>query len=638
MKGRALRKTSRAWASSGLGWALCAIGVFVYGVEHWRRGASARATQTEGARFMALAGCLLGPDAPQLVYRAQEIRQRLRALAMDTPLALAPSWLDPCVPLARALAVEGARVDVTRTVTAAPTHVGPRARELALQIARVGLVWQVRGGDPEVDMDTLAELLVRTAAELELAGVVLPRTGTLTASPGAPMAPAPAPLPRPALIELPGLDPLPLGTPRRFLVGSPLPALSAVRVDPRGVSIEPRGNTPARAWQVRAQGLVRILPEDGRADGLAPVLLDGPAAVLGLGRVAAPPPRTPLAAISLDALATDRALWLAESVRGNAPVLARLPVARAEAATALRLAPPTPAFATPGGPVTPSEEVALGADGRDIYVAFTAHTGPAEVRVGVVRAQEGGARPAVAAVPFAAGPWSLRARRPGLSFCHTRGGLWLVAAGYDRWHLGRVGADGVHEALEIPRDPGFLDESVVVRCSEAAMVVYGASRPRRSPVVRCAGDGCARVGPWAPMHPRDLVAYTTVGPDGERVTHPEWPWRVASLDDGSLLAVRAAGTLCALSRWTPGSLGWSPERVIFDAAAAEHGVTLRALELYVEGSQALIALGLPGATALLASDDGGRSWAGPGGPNPSAIPAARSADDAPVMAARGPRW
>jgi len=612
--------------------------VFVYGVEHWRRGAAAQATRTEGQRFVALAGCLLGADAPRLVYRAHDVRQRLRALAMDTPLALAPTWIDPCVPLARALAVEGQRVDVTRTVTAAPTRVGRRARALALQVARVGLVWQVRGGDPEVDMDTLADDLVQTAAELELAGVVLPRTGTLRASPDAPLAPTPLPLPAPTPLDLPGLDPLPLGSPRRFLVGSPLPALSAVRVDASGVWVEPRGNTPARAWRVRAQGLVRILPEDGRADGLAPVLLDGPASVLGLGRVAAPPPRTPNAAVSLDAVSTERALWLAEAVRGNAPVLARLPITATQAATALRLAPPTPTFASPAGPTLPSEEVALGQDGHAVYAAFTMHTALDAVGVGVVRAQEGG-RTTVSPVPFVTGPWTLRAQHPQLSFCRTRDTLWLVASGHSGWQIGRIDGEGVHAVVTVTREAGARDPAATVRCDAAAMVVHGATRPRHSPILRCAHGECTRVEPWAPMHPRDLVAYATVGADGERVMHPEWPWRVVSLDDGSLLAVRAAGTICALSRWSPQRPSWTTERVLFDAAATEHGVTLRTLELYAEGSTALLALGLPGGLALLTSSDGGRSWSGPAGMRPSRAQNPASAPgDAPIMAARGRRW
>lgn len=629
-----VRTTSQAWTASGLVWSLCAVGVFVYGVEHWRRGAAARATRTEAQRFVALSGCLLGPDALARVYQAHEVRQRLRALAMETPLALAPTWIDPCVPLARDLALEGARVDVTRTVTAAPTQVGRRARELALQVARVGLVWQVRGGDPEVDMDTLAELLVRTAAELELAGVPLPRTGRVEPTPGAPVAPLPTLLPRPTLLDLPGLEPLPLGTPRRFLVGTPLPALAAVRVGSAGVWVEPRGNTEARAWRVRSQGLVRILPEDGRADGLAPVLLDGADTVLGLGRVAAPPPRTPNAAVSLDALAADQALWLAESVRGNAPVLARLPVARNEPATALRLAPPTPAFATPRGSVTPEEEVALGGDGRQVFVAYTVHSAATVSEVSVLRAPTR-ARPVVSPVPFGSGPWRLAGARPSLSFCATRDGLWLLAAGRDRWRIGRVTAEGVEDVWRTaaPASGGALDVAVTVRCNAAAMLVHGAVRPRHNPVVRCAGARCGGVAPWVPPHPNDLPAYTTAGPDGRRVTHPEWPWRVVALDDGSLLAARAVGTVCAVSRWTPGAAAWGPERVVLDAAATEHGVTVQSLELYADGGRALLVVALPTGLALLGSDDGGRSWA-----PPATTRGVRGARGAAIVAATGRRW
>ena len=110
--------------------AFAAIGVFAYGVEHWRRRTAARAGRSERERFAALSLCLVGPEGARRVDHVDETRQRLRRLAMDTSLTTAPTWIDRCLPLARALTVEGAAVDVTGRPGSVRTQVARRAGEL----------------------------------------------------------------------------------------------------------------------------------------------------------------------------------------------------------------------------------------------------------------------------------------------------------------------------------------------------------------------------------------------------------------------------------------------------------------------------------------------------------------------------
>ena len=55
-----------------------AIGVFAYGVEHWRRRTAARAGRSERERFAALGLCLVGAEGARRVDHVDETRQRLR--------------------------------------------------------------------------------------------------------------------------------------------------------------------------------------------------------------------------------------------------------------------------------------------------------------------------------------------------------------------------------------------------------------------------------------------------------------------------------------------------------------------------------------------------------------------------------
>ncbi len=606
----------RGFGSAATWIALGALGTFAYGVEHWRSRASARANRGERERFHRLAECLLGHDGDALVYAPGEARRRLRALAMATPLTPAPTWLDRCVPLARDLAVHGSAVDVTGTLSSVPTHVGERARELALALAQVGLAWQVRAGDPDTDMDRVADLLTHTAAEIGLASA-RPTRGIPDPA-GALRAPVAQPFPRMAHLGIQGLVPLPLGTPGRFLVGAPLPLASTVSVSEATLRVDAVANVDARYWRYTPQGLVRIVAEEGASDGLAPVLLDGPAGRLGSGRIAGPPRDTDRAVVALDAASTGGVLWLAEAVRGQPPTLCRL--APGTAATAARLAPAP--VAEPHAP-PPDEEVAVGTDGPTILAAFTRHTpGLGTVLVSLVRAV-GGARAAVEPMAVTGDPWTVEGRHPRLAFCQGGTSTWLFAAGRDGWRAGLVrarslvGAAAVHTLPGRSADGGAAparhwDETLTVRCVGDVALAYGRERPRASPLLLCRatpeGPVCTALPAPPSPQPVDLALFATEGLHGERTVHAEWPFAAVPLPDGAVVAARAAGTMVAVTRLDPGATRWRPERVVLDAAADEHGSTVRGVELYAAGPRVLLVTATAGELRAAATEDGGGAW------------------------------
>lgn len=581
--------------------AFAAIGVFAYGVEHWRRRASARVGRSERERFAALSLCLVGPEGARRVDHVEETRRRLRRLALETPLEPATTWVDACLPLARALAVEGAAVDVTGRPGAASTQVARRARELTRALSRVGLVWQVRAGDLETDFDQVAEFMARTAAEIDLA------TGgaSVFASKGV-RAPTVPPLPAPLTVEVPGLFPLPVGGPRRFLVGTPAPSLSAVSLRGSSAVVTVRANDEVRAWSLGPPGVVRVLPEDGRPDGLSPVRLDGVDAALGVARIAAPPPGVDATGIRLDGVVRDGVFWLGEAVRGQGPVLARLPVQGREAATAVRLAP---AAAVEPGERAPDEHVAVGEGSAAVFAAYTAPTDDG-VAVRVARASDG-ARAAVVPVEVPEG-WRGYARRPELAMCRTGSTLWLVVTAGDRWRVATVDARSVNEVWsELPAEGRRFDDAAVLRCEPGGVLVYGRERPRSSPVLWCSGGGCTAVEAPAAQQPMDLPVYATPTPRGGSRAHAEWPLRFARTGRGTLVAARASGAVVGVRRRATAEGPWGDERVVFDAASVQHGASVLGLEAYADGARVLVAVTTATGLHLLESRDDGRSWRAP---------------------------
>lgn len=602
----------RNFGSAQTWFALGAVATFIYGVETWRRHTSVRASHAEQARFHAVVTCLLGADGARLAYAPAEARRRLRALAMDTPLAPAPTWIDRCVPLLRDLAVRGAEVDVTHDPRGAPTAVARHARELALLTARVGLVWQIRGGDPVFDMESIAEALTRTATEIDLAAV----TPTRESLKG-PRAPVPTALPTFARVPFGALLPLPSGTPARFLAGAPTPLLSTVTVRDGDVRVEALAADDARWWRVVPGGVVRVVAEEGAPDGLSAVRLDTFLGEGGTGRIAAPPQELDPRAVSLDAAVNGRALWLAEAIRGRAPVLARLPFAgvRGEAATAARLTRGAADAAADGARV--DEEVAVTAAGRSVVAAYTEHLGRTGlIAVRAVRA-DGGERAVVHEVEVPGEPWVLRGRRVGVGLCASQGATWLFAASGEAWRVGVVRDGAIVDVAHATRTEGrSWDDALTLRCSPQGVLAYGRERPRRSPLWRClvGADGVARCDALPRLdatQPGDLDPWTTLSAHGERRAHPEWPLGYALTRDGTVIALRVAGTVAAVSRLPRGAERWSPERVVFDAAAEEARRTVYGAEVYSDGGSVLVAVSDTAELAVMRSEDDGVTWRAP---------------------------
>jgi hypothetical protein len=600
-------------------WLSCAaIGIFVWGLEHWRQGASDKATSAERARFQVLVNCLLGLDGPTLVYSPTESRRRLRALAMDTSLEPSSTWVDRCIPAARDLAVHGAEVDTTHAVGSVPTQLRARARELAVALTRVGAVWQVRAGDPVADMDRIADLLARTATEIDLASNPIPPGGFR-----GPRAPVVRPRARFTTLRVQGAQPLPLGSPARFLLGAPTPLLSAVDVGRGGARVEVIANDVTPFWRLVPWGLVSVVPEEGAPDGLSPVVLAGLRGQLGRGRIAAPPSNGDPRGLAWDAVPVRGALWLAESVRGNGPVLARLPTnapgAHTESATAVRLRH-TPRAAEGGSNARPiDEEVAVGTDGHAVFAASTEHPeGAWGVRVHVVRARSE-ARAEVFPVPASPEVWSLRGRRPALAFCTTHDATWLFAAAREEWRAGVIDRASLVEAARVTYAGGpRFDESLTVRCEPYGALVYARERPRQSPMLLChSNTGSTGRAPSAEceslpripsMHPADLPPWVTVDAQGRALAHPEWPLGAVVTRTGTVVAARAAGTIAAVTRWTSGAAAWLPERVVFDAAAREPHATVQGVEVYTDGQRLLLVIATATELHLGVSEDDGATW------------------------------
>jgi hypothetical protein len=353
------------------------------------------------------------------------------------------------------------------------------------------------------------------------------------------------------------------------------------------------------------------------------VILSGLRGQLGRGRIAAPPLHGDPRGVAWDAVPVRGALWLAESVRGNGPVLARFPTnvggGRAESPTAVRL-PYTPRPVEEGSNARPfDEEVAVGTDGHAVFAASTEHPeGSWGVRVNVVRAR-GEARAEVSPVPSANGVWSLRGRRPALGFCTTHDATWLFAAAREEWRAGVIDRGSLVEAARVAHAGGaHFDESLTLRCEPYGVLVYARERPRQGPMLLCHSNTvsadrapsaeCETLPRIPSMHPADLPPWVTVDAQGKPVAHAEWPLGAVVTRTGTVVAVRAAGTIAAVTRWTSGSAAWQPERVVFDAAAREAHATVQGAEVYTDGQRLLLVIATATELHLGVSEDDGATW------------------------------
>lgn len=588
-----LRRRSRLPRGASAPWlGLVAIVVFLWGVERWRSHAASRATQTETQRFHGLVRCLLGPDGPSFVYDTARARTRLRALAMATQLTPAPTWIDRCVPLARDLAVHGQEIDVTRAPQRAETHVSRRAHDLALGIARVGLVWQVRSGDPDADLAHIAELIARTATELDLANGPTPVDRD-----GLPVAPVP-PTVATTEVTLPGALPLPIGNAQKFFVGAPLPAVARVTLGnnlPVTSVVFPLG---AIAWRILPDGVVRLDPRDGHRDGLSPVHWASLDSATITSRITAPPFGLDPEDISISATSHNGVLWLGETTPGSATVLARLPSAQHSTATAVRLAEP----ATILSDSAPREDISVAFSENSLFAAYSLHHST-NTEISVVRATDN-TRAAVRPLRFSGPRWTFP-DTVSLTFCKSDNSLWLIASSANSWRVATVEPTTVTTRFEaIAPANARYDGEITARCDSNGVLLYGSSRPRVSPIVWCSHAQPCRAVPTVPSpDPRAFPSWVTRDATGRAHTHPEWPLSIVSLSHGELIAARTAGALVALTRLAPGASQWSTEYVVFDAAATEPGAVVHGAEVYSLGQDFLVAVGTRNGLKLIQSQN-----------------------------------
>lgn len=594
---------SRTTSGQGGTWlGLASLAVLFYGAEHWRRRAARRAESREHQRFEALAVCALGPDAGALIYAPGAMRRRLRALAMQTTLEAEETWMDRCIPLARLLAVHGTEVDSTGQVTSAPTHVEARATELARAVARLGLVWQVRAGDTAVDMDRLADLFASTAAEIGIAHNTVFHVGS------GPVAPTAAGVIPSLRLSVAGLTPLVAGGPSRFLVGAPLPLVTAVTVQQGTLRAEVVSNSVASWWRVSDDGILRVGSEIATPDGLSPVVLEGLRGALGTGRIAAPPENTDRTGVSYDAAILGDSLWLAQALRGHGAVLARL---SGQSTTAVRLdLGSTPSTRALSETRRFDPRVAVTATSAGVWAAFTRPLPPEEqVGVTVVRTQ-GGARSSIVAVPFVGDAWALTGRRPELTFCQTAHTMWLFAAAHDGWRAAIVDGAGVRavHSFAMPARQ-WADESLTVRCDADRALVYARERPRANPMMLCRDDGtCLNLPRVSAREPAGATGFVSQGVHGEQVAHAERPFSAAALGDGSVVMARSFGPVVSVARWTPSTGRWSTDRAVYDAAADEPANAITGVALYSAGTHLVLAFTTSAELRVSASDDGGAHW------------------------------
>jgi hypothetical protein len=132
-------------------------------------------------------------------------------------------------------------------------------------------------------------------------------------------------------------------------------------------------------------------------------------------------------------------------------------------------------------------------------------------------------------------------------------------------------------------------------------------RGRSSPLILCEEDSCRSIAPPTVYLPLTMPAYTTRTANGRALVHSDWPV-VAARAKGTLVFARAAGSIVAVSLRGPRDAQWERERVVFDAAASQHGVMVQGLGLYATGEQLTLAISVPEGLQILRSHDRGASW------------------------------
>ena len=587
--------------------AAIAVLTFVWGLERWRRNAAGHASRSERGRLMALSRCLLGSDGDTVMRSPDGARRRLRALAMTTPGEASVTWLDRCVPLARALATHASEIDNTRGLTAAETRVAQSTRRLHEAVSRVGLVWRIRAGDPETDMDPIADAMAQVAAEIQLAA-----PDDRSEPEAGPIAPDVAAEITGSLITTVGLEPAPLGTPTRFLVGAPLPAVTEVVREGEAYHLSPLANEPAYAWRLGPSGIARIdALVDPSEDGLAPLRVFRLDSEPTEARVT--PVGDSLAGIhvALDAASAGTALWFAQWTPWSGTAVARFVPGREAVATTL--VPPSREAAERardperGRQTALDEHVAIASYQRAALVAFTTAASATTSLVRLVTTMADTDRAEI--VPVA--ERVIEGHSPTIEFCSRgHGELALAIASEHEWRVLRIDVLGATDLIRVePPARHTFDERVVVRCDASGLVMYARDHARISPVIVCGAQASTCVRSETPPTPllATMPLSLTHTPNGRSLAHSEWPMAFVRAG-GTLVGARAVGPVVSVARKSVDAAHWSDDRVVFDAAAHMHGYAVEGIDVYSEGDALALAIATPEGLHILRSEDSGATW------------------------------
>ncbi len=593
-------------SNAGLILVAMGLGAALWGAERWRGHAARRAGTSEKARATALARCVFGADAITVLRSPAAARTRLRLLAFATPADPAVTWLDRCVPIARSFALHAGEVDDTRAVTATPSHLRERSRVLVREMDSLGLVWRARAGDPEVDMSRLVDAFIRVLAELDVsADGAAGDIDTLDA-------PTPVALPSSTLVPSQGLEPTAIGSPSHFFAGAPLPGLVSVALEDSRWAVHTLATISSHVSVLRPGGLLRVDARTGATeDGLTDLRWIRPQTATEGVRVAPVDESIDGVHMDVDGFASGSdVFWLAQWSPALGTVFARHSPRRGWASFTL-------ANSTPDALERSRHPV------RGRTRSFDEHVAIAPLATGAVAAYttrgESGERSTIsfaAAVRDSDQPQIVRlgdtrvaGRTPELHFCpRSNGSPWLFVAASSEWLVLETDGTRVTEKLRHTSPfRGAFAEHAAVRCEGERVVMYPLERGRSTPSIVCEGERCRAVNPPTIQQPLTMPAYTTRTPDGRALVHSDWP-TVTALSGSTLVFARAAGSVVAVSLRGPSDSRWDRERVVFDASAAQHGVTVEGLGLYADGAVLTLAVSVPEGLRILRSDDRGASW------------------------------
>lgn len=598
----------RKQQGSSIGLILVGIGLCasVWGAERWRRRAAVNAGTSERARAGSLARCVFGADALQVLRSPAAARTRLRLLSFATPAEPSVTWFERCIPQARAFALHAGEVDDTRGITAAPSHLRERSRVLLREMETLGIIWRTRSGDPDADLGRVVDAFTRVTSELEVSaeGDALSREPVDT--------PTPTPLPDSTLIPTQGLEPLAIGGPTRFFAGAPLPGLVSVEHEGGQWHVRTLATISSHVSVARPGGVLRIDARTGPTDdGLTDLRWIRPGLATEGVRVAPVDEALDGLHVDLDGFAASSdVFWLAQWTPAIGTVFARHSPRRGWAS--FTLANSTPEMLerarhpTRGRTRSFDEHVAIAPLASGAVIAYTSRASSGEhSTVSLAAAPLDSDQPQIARLQDT----RVAGRVPELHFCRRNGGLaWLFIAANSEWIVLETDGARVTEKLRHPASVrGAFAERATVQCSDDHVVMTALERGRSTPMIVCEQDRCRAVNPPVFHQPLTMPAYSTRTPDGRALVHSEWPV-VAAMASSTLVFARGSGSVVAVSVRNASDGRWEPERVVFDAAAAQHGVTIEGLGLYAEGDALTLAVSVPEGLRVLRSADRGASW------------------------------